>query len=249
VHTLGRRTPPGAGISHHRADIFDRAAIRDVLDEVRPSHVLHSAWYVEHGAFWEAPENLEWVAATLAFARQCVATGVKRFVGVGSCAEYDWSDGGAHARTEDDPCRPTSPYGVAKLATGQLLEAFLPRAGVAFAWARLFHLYALDEDPRRFVGQMVAALARDEEFVVKAPRLVRDYAPVASIGVMLAALLDSDATGPVNVATGQGRSLAELAHELARALGKPGFVRLAEGGPADRMVADMTKFRAAVGTV
>ena len=247
VHTMGRRTPGTPGIVHHRADLFDRAAVSDVLADVRPSHILHGAWYVEHGAFWEAPENLEWVAATLAFARQCVASGVKRFVGIGSCAEYDWSDGGMTPRREDDPCRPASPYGWAKLATCQLLGEFLPRAGMSFAWARLFHLYAMDEDPRRFVGQLVTALANDQVFLVKAPLLVRDYSPVASIGAMLAALLAGEANGPVNVASGQGRGLAELARELAAALGKPHLVRLAEGGPSDRMVADMGKFRRAVG--
>lgn len=241
LHAIGRR--PLADVTHHRCDLLDRPAMRAAVAAIAPSHVLHAAWYVEHGAFWNAPENLDWVAASLDLARACVAAGVRRFVGIGSCAEYDWGDGGPGARGEGDPCRPATPYGLAKLATFQLLEDYLGRAGVSFAWARLFHLYAMDEDRRRFVGQLVAALAADQPFTVQAPRLVRDYSAIEEIGAKLAALVDSDARGAVNVASGQGRTLADWAAEFGQHLGKPDLIRGAEGGPSDRMVADVGKFQ------
>jgi nucleoside-diphosphate-sugar epimerase len=241
VHAIGRRVVPG--VTHHRCDLFDRPAMRATVAAVAPSHVLHAAWYVEHGAFWNAAENLDWVAASLDLARACVAAGARRFVGIGSCAEYDWSDGGPGARVEDDTCRPATPYGLAKLAIFQLLDDHLGRVGVSFAWARLFHLYAMDEDKRRFVGQLVTALAADQPFVVQAPRLVRDYSAIEAIGAKLAALVHSEARGAVNVASGRGRSLADWAAEFGRRLGKPELIRRAEGGPSDRMVADVGKFR------
>ncbi len=50
------------------ADLFDTAAIARVLRETRPEIVLHLAWTVEHGQFWTAPENLDFVAASLMLA-------------------------------------------------------------------------------------------------------------------------------------------------------------------------------------
>ena len=102
VHSFGR-TAPREPTTHHPGDLFDRAQVRAVLGSVAPTHILHCAWEVTHGTFWHDPRNLDWVAATLDLARAATDQGVTRFVGIGTCAEYDWSDGGLAPRREDDP--------------------------------------------------------------------------------------------------------------------------------------------------
>src|SRR4051794_32427657 len=94
VHTAGRSRPVVDVGTHHGADLLDPTVPLRLLGEVRPEIVLHLAWTVEHGRFWTAPENLDWVAATLRLARAAESVGVRRFVGLGTCVEYDWSDGG-----------------------------------------------------------------------------------------------------------------------------------------------------------
>ena len=61
-------------------DLFDTARLRAVLQEVRPTHVLHLAWNVTPGRFVHGPENLDWVGATLGLARAAAEFGVTRFV-------------------------------------------------------------------------------------------------------------------------------------------------------------------------
>ncbi len=152
VHVAGRRDPGVPGVRFHAADLLDPAAPAAIMPSVAPSHVLHCAWAVEHGVFWRSPLNLDWSAATLALLHAAADAGASRFVGVGTCVEYDWSDGGAADRRETDrlaPRRSTAPPRPRPFATA---ASFAPRHGLSFAWGRLFHLFGPGEDERRLVS-------------------------------------------------------------------------------------------------
>ena len=157
VHSFGRSVPPQP-TTHHTGDLFDRGQVRALLERIGPTHILHCAWEVTHGTFWHDPRNLDWVAATLDLARAAAAHGVKRFVGLGTCAEYDWSDGGPAPRNEHDALAPRELYGTAKDCTQRLLTRFFSATDCSFAWARMFHLFGAGEHPARFVPSLVIAL-------------------------------------------------------------------------------------------
>ncbi len=230
--------------SPHECDLLDPAQMRALLDATRPSHVLHCAWEVTHGRFWTAPENLDWVAATLGLARHAARVGVRRFVGIGSCAEYDWSDGGAADRAEGDAALPDTLYGKAKLTTATLLDAFCAEAGIGFAWARLFHLFGPGEHPARFVPSLTRPLAEGKPALVRHGALVRDMMPVEEAGAALAALVASEVAGVVNIASGQGVTLGDFARRLAGNAKLLTVQNLPAPGQPARMVADISRLRA-----
>ena len=187
--------------------------MRATLRAVQPSHVLHLAWYVEHGRFWAAPENLDWVGATLSLARAAAEAGATRFVGTGTCIEYDWSDqesaGQPGLRRESDPLAPTFLYGEAKAACYRLLSAAAPGLGLSFAWGRLFHLFGPGENPARLVASLIAAMRAGKAAEIGSGRQLRDFMATQDAGAALAALCASGVTGAVNVASGEagdGRS-------------------------------------------
>jgi nucleoside-diphosphate-sugar epimerase len=229
--------------SRQDCDLLDAGRMRDLLDTTRPRCILHCAWEVTHGRFWSAPENLDWVGATLALARHAARVGVRRFVGVGSCAEYDWSDGGAADRAEGDRVLPDTLYGKAKLATATLLEAFCAGAGMGFAWARLFHLYGPGEHPARFVPSIVRPLAAGQPARVRHGQLVRDLMRVEDAGAALAALVAGRLGGVVNVASGQGVTLGDFARTLAGGSPLLTVETLPAPGQPARMVADIGRLR------
>jgi nucleoside-diphosphate-sugar epimerase len=79
VHLFGRpdsgRQPMGdAGLRLHACDLIADSP-RDLLRAIHPTHLLHLAWYVAPGLFWSAPENLDWVAASIRLVREFVAAG------------------------------------------------------------------------------------------------------------------------------------------------------------------------------
>src|SRR5262249_16760441 len=91
VHAMARRALQLPRLPAHVCDLLDPHATAALIARVRPTHLLHFAWYAVPGKYWTAPENLDWVAATLHLLRGFAASGGQRVVMAGTCAEYDWS--------------------------------------------------------------------------------------------------------------------------------------------------------------
>jgi nucleoside-diphosphate-sugar epimerase len=122
---------------------------------------------------------------------------------------------------------------------------------VQVAWARLFHLFGPGEHPDRLVPSVARALIGGREARVASGRPVRDFASTRFVGDALAALALSEVTGPVNVASGEARAIAELVRWIGAVLGRPGLVSLGalpdRAGEVPFMVADVTRLRREVG--
>ncbi len=249
---------PAIGMARHgtagvlACDLFDARRLASLLAEVRPTHLLHLAWDVTPGRFVRAPANLDYVAGTMGLARAAAAAGVTRFVGVGTCAEYDWSDGGAAPRREGDAVAPDAMYGIAKDATRRILAQFFAQEGIGFAWARPFHLFGAGESPLRLVGGLVDALRTGRVFTCRHGQLERDFISTVDAGAALARLVASDVGGPVNIASGEAITLGALCGFAAGRLGRRDLLDLREepaaGQPA-AMLADVGRLRNEVGFV
>lgn len=250
VHAVARHVPSDvSGATWHPADLLDETAARALLRDLRPSVLLHAAWYVAHGRFWTAPENATWRDASEALAAAFVETGGRRFIGIGSCAEYAEAAGADDAPwPETRAIAPATPYGRAK---AELHARLARRGGVALAWARLFHLFGPGEHPDRLVPSVACALAAGEPARIASGRPVRDFAATRFVGEALAALAASDVTGPVNVASGEGRAIAAIARILADEAGRDDLLRLGalpdRPGEVPAMVADVARLRREVG--
>ena len=192
---------------------------------------MHLAWYAEHGSFWTAPENLDWVGATLALLRAFREAGGERAVVAGSCAEYAW-DGEGRCIEGTTPLRPATLYGAAKHAAHVAAEAYASQEGLSLAWGRIFFSFGPGEAPGRLIPSVAGALLRGEEAPVTGGEQVRDFLAVEELGDAFAALLDSDVEGAVNVASGRGAPVRDLVAMVARAAGGEDLVRYGALPPA-----------------
>jgi nucleoside-diphosphate-sugar epimerase len=209
-------------IRWHACDLRDpREAVR-LIERVAPTDVLSLAWNAEHGAYWTAPDNDAWAEGTTALARAWAARGGQRFVGAGTCAEYDWTHLAGPCREYETPTEPRSIYGRAKLRTGEAVTAIAREAGLSAAWGRLFFLYGPGEDANRLVPSVGRALTAGVRPRVTEGRQVRDFLHVKDAARAFIALLDSDVAGPVNIGSGLGVSVRRVVEILERAAGRQG---------------------------
>ncbi len=122
---------------------------------------------------------------------------------------------------------------------------------MSFAWARLFFLYGPGESPGRLVPSVAQALANGEPAKCSSGTGVRDFMDVRDAGEALTSLALSDVSGAVNVASGSGISVADVARTLGRLAGKPELVQVGalEDRPTEppRIVADVARLRDEVG--
>lgn len=179
--------------------------------------VLHMAWYAEPGKYQTSLKNLHCVAGTMALAEGARQAGVPRFVGLGTCLEYDLSSGQAF---QDTPLAPESPYAAAKSACATALQAALPQAGVSFLWARLFYLHGAEEDPRRLVASLHAHLAEGRPLELSSGTQIRDFMDVDAAAALLVQDALSARSGISNICSGTGISVRALAESIADQYGR-----------------------------
>ena len=246
VHAVGRRRGPEvAGVSWHEVDLLGGC---EIVAEVEPEILVHLAWYAEHGKFWSSPESVRWAQASLGLLRAFAAAGGRRVVMAGTCAEYEWSRA---VYAEDAPTVPATLYGACKHGLHTIAAAFAEQVDVSLAWGRLFFLYGPDEAPERLVPALVRALLAGERAPMTAGTQRRDFMHVADAGAAFAALADSALTGAVNVASGEGVELRELASRIAAQTGGERLLALGElpmrAGDPPSLVADARRLHDELG--
>jgi nucleoside-diphosphate-sugar epimerase len=255
VHASYRSEPgePRPGLTWHHADLLDSGQVDELVERIRPTHLLHFAWYAEHGTFWTSPENVRWVEATLRLVRQFSAAGGKRAVLAGSCAEYDWSQPSWDGVCSESstPINPATFYGKSKHATRLVAEGLAVEAGLSFAWGRIFFVYGPREDPRRLVASVARALIAGEPAPTSEGSQRRDFLHAADVAAAFVALLDSAVDGAVNIGSGVATPVRRVVELIAAATSAPELVRWgdvptrADDPPV--LVADVSRLREEVG--
>lgn len=224
VHALSREKRESTGEVHwHAADLLNPRDISCVVKEIKPTHLLHFAWYVEHGQFWDSERNLDWVKASLTLFQEFLASGGQRALFAGSCAEYDWNEG--ICREEMTPCKPTTLYGICKNSLWEIVRQIAKQKKISVSWGRIFHLYGEKEAPGRFIPSLIKGLMLGQSVPCTHGNQVRDFMCVVDAASAFAALLDSQVEGAVNIASGIPITLKAVALELANILGKKDLIQ------------------------
>lgn len=143
---FGHRAAVAPGITFHRADFGDAAALDAIFAAHRIEVVMHFGAYCYVGESVTDPIKYyrNNVAAPLTLLETMLKHGVRKFVFSSTCATY-----GVPARlpiTEDLPQAPINPYGQTKLDVENLLKALARSHGLSFAAFRYFNAAGASED-------------------------------------------------------------------------------------------------------
>jgi nucleoside-diphosphate-sugar epimerase len=219
------------------------------MDSICPTHLLHFAWYTEPATYWSAPENVQWLHASLNLVQEFSAGGGKRMVGAGTCAEYDWRFG--YCSEEITPLKPQSLYGISKQSCQIMAQEIFRIADVSNAWGRIFFLYGPYENKSRLVPSVINALLHKQPAPCTAGNQIRDYLFVEDVADAFVRLLDSPVTGPVNIASGKPVSIREIIELIGTKIGHKDLIRYgqlpASSSEAPFVVADNRRLRNEVG--
>jgi nucleoside-diphosphate-sugar epimerase len=184
--------------------------------------VIHAAWYAEPGQYLNSRENVGCLIGTLEMARGAVDAGIRRFVGLGTCYEYDLTPGVLPVST---PLKPLTPYAAAKVSTYIMLSQWLPTEDVEFLWCRLFNLFGAREDARRLVPYLRDRLAKGEPAELTSGAQIRDFLDVTEAGRIIAEEAVGTRVDAVNVCSGSGVTVRAFAESIADEYGRRDLLR------------------------
>lgn len=214
---LVRRPPerPIVGAELLHGDLLDPESLRRAVREVRPDRIFHCAAPTFVPASWEHPvETFSAIAgATAVLLDAAVEAGPGTRVYVASSSEI-FGDAGVCPQNEGSPCRPLSPYGVAKLAAVHLARVWRDRglhvsAGITFN-------HESERRPERFVtrrvtrGAAAIALGRQDELVLGDLDAVRDWSAARDVVRAIRLMVECDEPDDYVLASGRRRTVREL---------------------------------------
>lgn len=213
VVVMGRSCPPGFVGEFIRTDLLATEDFGKLVVGTGVTHLMHLAWYAEHGLFWSSPLNLQWSNATIRLVEAFCMCGGWHVIAAGTCAEYNRDTG--YCREDGSLPDPSSLYGVAKDATRRLAGAVCQMHDVRFAWGRIFIPYGTGEDQRRLIPSLVQVFRNERApFGVNADAF-RDFLHVVDVAQGFMRLLYSQASGIFNIASGVPLRISDMVCQIA----------------------------------
>lgn len=209
-----RASPLPDIVTTHSCDLMDSTRVGELVRSVRPDVLVHLGWVTEPGRYWESLENLDWLNASTSLFRHFLDAGGSHCLVAGTSAEYDWGGGGPLIESQA-VLKPQFLYGSCKLALFHAATALFAQKNIPLAWARLFCPFGTGENPLRLIPRTVLGLLRGEQFEFEAGVDVRDFMHVEDIASAIAALVERQVDGAVNVASGQPLSVRAVIEEIA----------------------------------
>lgn len=210
------RVRPQPSMSFIEVDLLTVTDFGPLMQQAQATHLLHLAWYAEHGKYWTSSLNLRWAEATTRLVEAFCAAGGQQVVIAGTCAEYDWAHG--YCREDSTPLNPATLYGIAKDATRRLVMAVCAQHQVTCGWGRIFLPYGQGESASRLVPSLIDVFrGLRAPFGVNA-MAYRDFLHVSDVAEGFVRLLTAGASGAYNICSGEPVRLAEVVTTLASLL-------------------------------
>jgi nucleoside-diphosphate-sugar epimerase len=228
IHATFRENQPSFDeeIHWHQADLLNDSQTKLLLETLCPTHLLHFAWYAEPKLYWTSPENLRWLEASVNLLRYFAGNGGKRVVMAGTCAEYDWSDGICAEYTT--MLAPKNLYGSCKNMLHTTLTNFAKQSNLSEAWGRIFFVFGEDEPSEKLISATINRLQNGEKVLLLSETQIRDFLHVADVGEAFVALLESEVSGAVNIASGKEIEVRDIIKNIAKILQKEDLLEFGE---------------------
>ena len=240
----------------HRVDVRS-AELDAVLAAERPEIISHHAAQVSVRRSVEEPiHDAEInVLGSLNLLEAARRHGVRRVIFASTGGAIYGEMDAATTADERHPCRPRSPYAVAKLAVEHYLDGYRMAGGLETVVLRYANVYGPRQDPHGeagviaiFIQRILAGLT---PVIYGDGEQVRDFVYVGDVARANLAALNVPADEPVivNIGTGRGTSVNALWNALA-AIAQPGvgpYHEPVRAGDILRSVLDPSRAKAVLG--
>lgn len=227
--------------------IEDSLTCVDEIKAFKPEIIFHLAWEgvaAKDRTSWSVQEtNIQLLQRILDVATEC---GTKKFVGIGSQAEYGTFESKIR---EDSPANPISAYGATKVACYTILKTYCEMHQINWYWFRLFPCFGPKEDDSWLIPSLIKSIYTQDymDLTPGEQRLAYMYVGEVARAICSPISVNKNLSGVYNISSDNPISLKELVTYI-RDMVAPSF-KLNFGalpyrqGQCMYMVGDTTKLR------
>ena len=207
-------------------ELLEPESLRRAVEEVRPRELYHLAAPSFVPASWESPARtfaaIAGATASLLEAVREVDATIRVFVASSGAM---FGAAGESPQREETPCRPDTPYAIAKLAAHELVGALRARDGL-YACSGILYNHESERRPERFVTRKVTRAAAavelglQSEVVLGDLDAVRDWSFAGDVVRGAWLMLQPEQPEDFILASGEPRTVAELARVAFACVGR-----------------------------
>ncbi len=213
------------GLSEHlreqvtllQGDLLQPDSLRAAIEQARPREIYHLAAPSFVPDSWERPtQTMSAIASSTAAILQAVRDIDDEMRVYVPASGSIFGDARESPQREDTPCRPETPYAIAKLAGHQLIGALRDQRGL-HASSGIVYNHESERRPERFVtrritrGAAAIALGLKRELMLGNLDAVRDWSFAGDTMRGAWLMLQQEQAGDYILASGVGRTVAEFA--------------------------------------
>jgi GDPmannose 4,6-dehydratase len=199
------------------ADITDTEALRGAIDRLRPAEIYHLAAPSFVPGSWVEPgqtlRSIPAAGAEILTAIRDTDPEIRVFMASSGAIFGDTTES---PQRESTPCRPSTPYAIAKLALHQLVGAMRTHEGLR-ASSGIFFNHESERRPEEFVTRRITraaaaiALGIERELTLGALDAVRDWSFAGDVVRGAWLMLQQQEAGDYVLASGTGHTVADFA--------------------------------------
>jgi GDPmannose 4,6-dehydratase len=224
---------PELGCSEHlreqlalrAGDLLDASSLRAAVEQTQPDELYHLASPSFIPTSWERPaETLRAIVGSTAALLEAVRdTAPSARVWVAASGAM-FGEAQESPQRESTPCRPTTPYAIAKLAAHQLAGAMRGHDGL-YACSGILFNHESERRPHQFVTRTITHAAAQiklglaEQVTLGALDAVRDWSFAGDVMRGAWLTLQQDEPEDYVLASGVGRTVAQLAEAAFACVG------------------------------
>jgi GDPmannose 4,6-dehydratase len=261
AHELGCAEHLRADVQLLAGDLLDVASLHEAIQQAQPDELYHLAAPSFVPPSWERPgETLQAIAGSAAAVLEAVRAFTQQTRVFIPASGAIFGDAGESPQREGTPCRPTSPYAIAKLAAHQLVGAMREGHGL-HASSGITYNHESERRPQQFVSRRITrgaaaiALGRERELTLGDLGAVRDWSFAGDIVRGAWLMLQQDQGDDYVLASGVAHTVRDFANAAFECVGLDAerYVRVDDTlvRPAERTpnVGDAGKARERLGWV
>jgi len=245
VTGMVRRSEPDLGSSEHlrgrlallEGELLEPQTLQEAIARVRPRELYHLAAPSFVPDSWERPaETFAAIAGACAVVLEAVAASDRAIRVFHPASAMIFGAAPESPQSETTPCRPQSPYAVAKLAAHELVGVLREQRGL-HASSGILYNHESERRPEQFVTRRISraaaaiSLGLQQELQLGSLDAVRDWSFAGDVMEGAWLMLQQERGGDYVLASGAGHTVAEFAERAFACVGLEAerYVRVDEG--------------------
>ena len=194
--------------------------IDELMKLINPEIFIHLAWNTNHNEYLTTTDNLLWESVTINLINYFYIAGGRKFIGIGTSLEYDWTDLSDKKLNEFTSNLSGSQwlYGQSKLKIFRHLESI---KNIEYLWCRVFFVFGPNQEESRLLPKILNSFNDINSPISLNLNLRRDYISTFEIAKQLIMLMKVNYSGPVNICSGNSIELNFFVEASSKILNKP----------------------------